>query len=312
MGTISFPNHRLADYFALQFKVKAGDFGVTEVYDPETDGPFPVEPHEQVWPVVEAMPMEWSWALHVCTDAPDHVVRITGTGRDLARERCVAPLLTVAEPVCSVYVDNINVHGTTSESCGRRHEVIIAALGARGFCLHEVSQASQHHTQLGVCFDGVARVLHHEPRRLWRVHLALRCLLRMGGARPSVVRVVTGHVVHIFWLARPLLSALHRLYRCQADPLDRWRRFSRADVAELRIFPGLVWPSECELGRARSLMLCSARMPRCGDTVCNVPQRPSRNSKKPLAFENGGGFGRERFLIPCKFDTPTRLPVSEP
>ena len=84
MGTISF-RHRLADYFALQFKVKAGDFGVTEVYDPETDGLVPVEPHEQVWPVVEAMPMG-------CTDALEHVVRITGTGRDLVRERCVAPL----------------------------------------------------------------------------------------------------------------------------------------------------------------------------------------------------------------------------
>ena len=126
------------------------------------------------------------------------------------------PSLTVAEPVCSVYVDNINVHGITSESCDRRHEVIIAALEARGFSLHEVSRASQHHKQLGVCFHGVAR---HEPR---------------------VVRVLTGHLVHIFSLARPLLSALHRLYRFQAHPLDRWRRFSRADLAELRTLAGLV------------------------------------------------------------------------
>ena len=137
-GYYQFSNHRFADYFALQFKVKAGEFGVTEVYDPETDGPVPVEPPEQVWPVVEAMPME-------CTDALEHVVWITGTGLDLVRERCVAPLLTVAEP-----------DGITSESCDRRHEVIITALEARGFSLHEVSRASQHHKQLGVCFNGVA------------------------------------------------------------------------------------------------------------------------------------------------------------
>ena len=37
-GYYQFSNHLLAEYFALQFKVKAGDFGVTEVYDPETDG----------------------------------------------------------------------------------------------------------------------------------------------------------------------------------------------------------------------------------------------------------------------------------
>ena len=93
-------------------------------------------------------------------------MRVTGTGRDLARERCAAPPMTFAEPVCSVYVDNINVHGISSESCDRRHEVIIAALEARGFSLHEISRASQQHKQLGVYFDGVARVLRHDPRRL--------------------------------------------------------------------------------------------------------------------------------------------------
>ena len=186
-GFYQFSNCRLADYFALQFKVRAGDFGVTEVYDPETDGFTSVEPNVQVWPVVEAMPMGWSWALNICLDALEHVVRITGTGRDLARERCEAPLMTVAESTCSVYFVNINVHGISAESCDRRLEVITAALQARGFSLHDISRASQQHKQLGVRFDGVARVLRHDPRRLRRVHLALRCLQRMGGARLRVV-----------------------------------------------------------------------------------------------------------------------------
>ena len=95
-----------------------------------------------------------------------------------------------------------------------RHEVIIAALEAPWvFSLHEISQASQQQKQLGVYFDGVACVLGHDPCRLWRVYLALRCLLRLGGARPRVVRVLTGHLVHIFSSARPLLSALHQPYR---------------------------------------------------------------------------------------------------
>ena len=79
--------------------------------------------------------------------ALEHVVRITDIGRDLARERCEAPLMTVVEPVCSVYVDNINVHDVSLESCDRRREVIIAALEARGFSLHEISRASQQHKQ---------------------------------------------------------------------------------------------------------------------------------------------------------------------
>ena len=51
------------------------------------------------------------------------------------------------------------LHGISSESCDRRHEVIIAAAEARGFSLHEISRASQQHKQFGVPFDGVARVL---------------------------------------------------------------------------------------------------------------------------------------------------------
>ena len=232
-GFCQFSNYRLADYFALRFKVRAGDFGVSAVYDPEADGLISVEPNDQVWPVVEA-PVGWSWALHICTDALEHAVRVTGTGRDLARERCAAPLMTVAEPVCSVYVDNISVHGFSSESCDRRHAVIVAALEARVCSLHEISRASLQQKQLGVYFDGVARVLHHGPRRFWRVHLALRCLLLLGGARLRVVRMLTGHLVRIFSSARPLSSALHQLFRFQAHPLDRWRRFSRADRAGLR------------------------------------------------------------------------------
>ena len=91
----------LADFFALRFKVRAGDFGVTKVYDPETDEFIPVEPNDQVGLVVEAMPMGWSWSLHICTDALEHVVRITGTGCDLARERCEALLRVRRQYQCA-------------------------------------------------------------------------------------------------------------------------------------------------------------------------------------------------------------------
>ena len=53
-------------------------------------------------------------------------------------------------------------------------------------------------------------------------------------------------------------SALHRLYRFQAHPVDRWPRFSRADLSELRTIAGVVWLSECEFGRPFShVVFCS-------------------------------------------------------
>ena len=230
---------------------------------------------------------------------------------DLAREKCEAPLMTVAEPVCSVYVDNINVHGLSPESCDRRHEVIIAALEARGFRLHEISRASQQHKQPGVYFDGVACVLRHDPRPLWRVHLALRCLPRMGGARrPWVVRVLTGHLVHFFWLALPLLSARHRLYGFQAHPLDRWRKFSRADLAELRTLAGMVWLSECEVGRPFShVVFCSDATLRRFCVQCTTAS--FKELQEPRDFVNGGVFEHEQSPIPCRFVTPMELPVLE-
>ena len=78
-----------------------------------------------------------------CTDAPEHVVRITGSGGDLAREKCGAPLMTAAEPVCSVYVDNIDVHGTSP----LRAVIVDMNLPSPhwkpvGFALHEISRAN--------------------------------------------------------------------------------------------------------------------------------------------------------------------------
>ena len=177
-GFYQFSNHRLADYFALQFKVRAGDYGVTKSLRPRDQRAHSCRARRSG--VAGCRGRAGGLVLGCPTD-----VRVTGTGWDLAREKKVVPLMTPAEPFCSVYVDNINVHGITSESCDRRHEVIIAALEARGFSLHEVSRASQHHKQLGVHFDGVARILRRDPRRLWRVHLALCCLQRMGGHDPE-------------------------------------------------------------------------------------------------------------------------------
>ena len=42
-------------YQFSQFKIRAGNFGVTEVYDSE-DGLIPVKPNDQVWPVE---PCQW-------------------------------------------------------------------------------------------------------------------------------------------------------------------------------------------------------------------------------------------------------------
>ena len=129
--------------------------------------------------------------------------------------------------------------------------MIIAALEERGFSLHEVSGASQQHKQLGVWFDGVARVLRHDPRRLWRVHLALRCLLRMSRARsngPFGAYLLVGAALVV---STPFIgSRLIRVIGGGSSLGLTWRK--------LRTLAGVVWLSECELGRAFShVVFCS-------------------------------------------------------
>ena len=48
MGFINFRMTTWLMYYALQFEVRSGDFGVTEVYGPEIDGFMSVESNDQV------------------------------------------------------------------------------------------------------------------------------------------------------------------------------------------------------------------------------------------------------------------------
>ena len=102
--------------------------------------------------------------------------------------------MTVAELVCSVYVDNIKVHGITSESRDRRHEVIIAALEARGFSLHEVSRApstiNSHALSRKVAVLGYENLsnLANSPRRRSCQTRNLESSWRLFSPRPRGIR----------------------------------------------------------------------------------------------------------------------------
>ena len=116
------------------------------------------------------------------------------------------------------------------------------------------------------------------------------------------MRALTGHSVHIFSLGRPLLSALHRLYRFQAHPLDRWRGGEGSLVLTWQSF--VLWLDWYGFLSAswvgRSPMWCFVQMPRSGGTVCSVPQRLLRSSRRTCF--------RERWRFRTR-EIPHTLPV---
>ena len=251
-GFFHFKNESVADFFALEFQVRAGDYGVASVYNPDTGNHESVGVDETLWPVVEAMPMGWSWALHICHSAVEEaLVAVHPCGSDgLVVERKPAPKLSLEVPFVSSYVHTDQVIGLSRASVGLLHGKVTTELERRGFTLHAVSGADPDHQTLCVVLDGRRRVLSHQPRRLWRVFLALQWLLRVRRFSPEVLRCVVGHLAFIFCLNRPLLSALDECYKQQSGVLKVWRKMPLPLVTELRTISGLVWLARAHFGLA--------------------------------------------------------------
>ena len=60
----------------------------------------------------------------------------------------------------------------------------------------------------GAVFDGPGWRLRRADARAWELYLGLRHLLGAGGAAGFALRIVYGHLVHLFMLMRPALAAL--------------------------------------------------------------------------------------------------------
>ena len=65
----------VADWFCLDYQVRAGDFGVTSTWCPTAGGQVEVGPDEMLFPAFEALPMGWSWALWMCHGAVASAMR---------------------------------------------------------------------------------------------------------------------------------------------------------------------------------------------------------------------------------------------
>eukprot|EP00959_Pyramimonas_sp_CCMP1952_P294608 6162078-Pyramimonas_sp.AAC.1 len=165
--------------------------------------------------------MGFTWALYFCHSAVEHIVAagVPGGVSRAAREKHRAPRASIASPITSTYVDNaalLSANTDTSDVHNVLHE-----LSARGMRTHDIVEHTFSLEHLGAIFDGHRRLLHHQPRRVWRVYLAGKELLRRRRLRGEVLRVWVGHVVHLFMLNRPALSSLWAVYQFIQHSLER-------------------------------------------------------------------------------------------
>ena len=102
----------LGSWFAMDHRVRASEWGITEVWDDDLRRRDPVGPDEMLFPCFHAMSMGWTWALHLANESVAYLTQ-QAAGREnfLWRECCPAPQVRKGEAVAGVYVDNVTAIG---------------------------------------------------------------------------------------------------------------------------------------------------------------------------------------------------------
>ncbi len=241
-----FMHEPLGEDFGIDFPEPASVYGASRVW--ENGEWFPVDPGEPVFPVFCALPMGWSWSLWAVHSTVAHIASdAIGSQEGLVLDKAPPRTPSAGKPAIGVYVDNVNVLGMSCADVDHTLERISDALHAVGIDTHEHVKATTEFQAVGVCFDGHRLLLHHTPRRAWRLYLAITEVLSRGRLFGWQLRILLGHMVHHCLLQRPALAVLQALYRFAFENLHVLAELPPAAIVELQVFKGLVFLAVVDL-----------------------------------------------------------------
>lgn len=191
-----FSVEHLAEWFGLDDPVRAGDFNVESIWDPDLGRMVDVDEDEKIFPVFVGMPQGWTWALHMCQAAVEYGMRSQVPAKRMVKEGVAARDL------------NIGVFGLVESVVGSTFDGAVAKLEDAGFVLHELEKGGVDITNVGIVIHRDSMKLKHSRKRSWRLYLALKHVLRLKRMPTEALRVVLGHIVHYFSIMRPGLIAV--------------------------------------------------------------------------------------------------------
>ena len=230
----------LADWFGLDDPVRAADFEVTSVWDPDSGCQVDVDPDEMLFPVFLGMPQGWVWALHFCNTAVEYGMSKAIPATQFVKEGMPPPDPRCG-PISSVYVDNIGVFGFVEKVVDHSFDQSVANLERAGFVLHELNKGNVEVVNVGIVLYQNTLKIRHIKNRAWRLYLAIKHVLRMRSITYEAMRILIGHIVHYFSLPRPSLSSLHHIYRFVYRWLDgKAHVIPGAVKRELRVIMGIL------------------------------------------------------------------------
>ena len=212
---------------------------------------LPSSPSGWVWPMLQVVPMGWSWAMYFAQRVHQHLC-LEATGLSMSQvlvEGRPAPDMSKEGVVLIPYADNLNVAGLNQNEVQHVKDTVVKHLRDKGFRVHEETEASTTAVSLGFLIDGEHGVICPIPERLDRVLSAFTWLSMEPRVSGKAVERVIGHAVHFCMLRRELLSIFRSLY----DFIQHsyWHRTK-------------LWPSAAREARWAShlLKLCSADLTR--------------------------------------------------
>jgi hypothetical protein len=260
-GFHQFTNIDMGSWFGMDFPEPAEVYDTDFVYCELSRARIAVPRDAVVFPVYEGLPMGWSWSLFFCQEATSYAQQegvaracglpLSGVGPEqphALRDRFPSPAWSLSRAVTSTYVDNANFFGIETSAIASALASTLEVFAERNLVFHEVVCPVAVYSCVGIIFDGSRRVTHHRPERAWRLYLGLEYLLRRRGCTGFGLRIVNGHIVNHFMLARVALSAMDLVYRFVVRAGPNFRLFTRGELQELRIIQGLLFL--CEVNNA--------------------------------------------------------------
>lgn len=235
----------LSSWFGLK-SLDAESCGATHV-----DG-RPVGKGEEVTPVLTALPMGFSWSLHLCQCAVEEVLKRALPGVEQIVDGRPAPVLDDSTVAWLAYVDSLCLFGTDPALVQRHRQMVLQEFQAAGLVLYEIFDPVQDQVMLGYQMGG-GKEITDDANRLHRFIASVRYLLGHRKMSGVLMEVVLGHFVSLALVRRDLLCVPSQCYAFVQAAGRRWVAMPGGVRRELRQMLALLPLARSEIGVKHNL-----------------------------------------------------------
>ena len=240
----------VAAWFGIRRLVRAHSWGCRRIWDDALGDYRAIAESELLYPVIEVMPMGWSWGLHFCHESVSYLAASAARGVPgacpLLRERHPAPEPRPGVAALGVYVDNVYSIGISTGDSSLLVARFVDRASSSGVAVHWEHRDAEVADILGVEVGGGRgpKLLRNTARRTWRVHLAGLELARRGRAHPLEIQTWLGHFVHLCQLSRYFLSVPQVVYSWLQGASPCRQKLWPAVIEEILVCSRLVFAIE--------------------------------------------------------------------